>query len=489
MAIKRAEEIRTRQATIATDLATIEKDLAEKDFAEGTDEHEEISLRFEALTGEFDTLDEELKPLAEKERKLDAVRVRMAEDARNREAGFSAPVGTSQDVRLRTDPWKDLPNRVDILGNSELRTRAAGVLKAYEADIPKDSTELVGRLLDADETSATAEFVIAASDPHYRSAFQKWMRDPVDGTKTWSREEALAHQRTYSLRAALSLTPGNGGYLVPFTLDSNIILTNSGSANPYRQVANIRTTTTNDWNGVTSAGVNAEWTAEGIEAADATPTVGPLKITPQKADAYVFGSYEVLQDSDFSAQFPTLLNDAKDRLEEAAFAAGTGTGQPKGVTVAGTTLGGTTGSVAGGPLTADIYALMAALPARWRGPNSRNVWLANLSVINQMRNRPKFTGATTSIVDDSGDTPRMLGKPLLESTSIASSSPTGSKCLVFLDGQQYYIVDRIGTVVVYDPIVLGTNRRASGQGAYYAYWRTGGDAAVTTAIRVLTSLT
>ncbi len=56
MAIKRAEEIRTRQASIASDLATIEKDLAEKDFVEGTDEHEEISLRFEALTTEWDEL-------------------------------------------------------------------------------------------------------------------------------------------------------------------------------------------------------------------------------------------------------------------------------------------------------------------------------------------------------------------------------------------------------------------------------------------------
>ena len=38
----------------------------------------------------------------------------------------------------------------------------------------------------------------------------------------------------------------------------------------------------------------------------------------------------VLEDSDFSVQLPDLLADAKDRLEEAAFATGTGTGQPKG---------------------------------------------------------------------------------------------------------------------------------------------------------------
>jgi HK97 family phage major capsid protein len=135
---------------------------------------------------------------------------------------------------------------------------------------------------------------------------------------------------------------------VPFTLDPTIILTNAGSANPYRQVATVKTTTTNDWNGVTSAGVSAEWTAEGIEAADASPTVGQLKITPQKADAYLFGSFEVLSDSDFAQQLPELLADAKDRIEETAFAVGTGSGQPYGIMTRGTSQN-RAGTAAAGP--------------------------------------------------------------------------------------------------------------------------------------------
>jgi hypothetical protein len=52
---------------------------------------------------------------------------------------------------------------------------------------------------------------------------------------------------------------------------------------------------------------------------------------------------------------------------------------------------------------------------------------------------------------------------------------TGNKVLAYADMRQYYIVDRVGMSVVYDPIVLGANRRPTGQGAWYAFWRTGAD--------------
>ena len=61
--------------------------------------------------------------------------------------------------------------------------------------------------------------------------------------------------------------------------------------------------------------------------------------------------------------------------------------------------------------------------------------------------------------------------------------------LAYLDASQYYIVDRIGVQVVYDPLVLGATRRPTGQGAYYAFWRTGADVAAAAAIRYLTLTT
>jgi hypothetical protein len=39
--------------------------------------------------------------------------------------------------------------------------------------------------------------------------------------------------------------------------------------------------------------VSAAWLTEGSTAADASPTVANVVVTPQKAAAWVFGSYEV----------------------------------------------------------------------------------------------------------------------------------------------------------------------------------------------------
>jgi HK97 family phage major capsid protein len=468
--VKRAEEIRVRMTQIRSDIDGLEQ------IEEPT---EEDHVRLDALLSEHDDLATELEPLAEREQRVAEVRARAAQETTRVE-----PITGTPDLVVRKstkDPFADLDQvRQHMMPMSEVRARAAGAVEAYAArddhwaldhDAAENVTELIYKR-GKNFGKAISEQILVTGSPEYLAAFEQYLSDPGG----------------FSTRAALSLTPANGGYLVPFTLDPTIILTNASSANPYRQIANVKTTTTNNWNGVTSAGVTAEWTAEGTEAADATPTVGPLQITPQKADAYLFGSFEVLSDSDFSQQLPELLADAKDRIEETAFAVGTGSGQPKGVITAGTSQN-RSGTAATGPVAQDVYALMAALPARFRGPRARNVWLANLTTINSLRNVPSFTGSFNAIVNDSGSTPTMLGKPLLESTSILGTFTTGNKVLAYLDGNQYYIVDRVGMSLVYDPVVLGTNRRPTGQGAWYAFWRTGADVSTSTAVRVFATLT
>lgn len=461
---------------------------------------EDDHTRTNDLLAEWGQLETDLAPLADQEQRIAAARSAWERDLASRESSDSgssadgaqrttpsAPAavrsGGAPDLHTRTrrDPYADLESvRAHMVPVAEIRGRAEQVIESFaqrndqwwlsEAGA-EHATKLIQRS-GKQFSKAASEHIVVTSSPEYLAAFEAYLNDPGGA----------------STRAALSLTSANGGFLVPFTLDPTIILTNAGSANPYRQMATIKTTTTNDWNGVTSAGVNAEWTAEATEAADASPTVGQLKVTPQKADAYLFGSFEVLSDSDFAQQLPDLLADAKDRIEETAFAVGTGSGQPKGIIPAGTSQN-RAGTAAAGPAATDVYALQAALPARWRGPRARNAWLANLTTINTLRNIPAFTGATTSIVNDSGPEPTMLGKRFLESTSVVGTYTTGNKVLAYGDLSQYYIVDRIGMSVVYDPIVLGTNRRPTGQGAWYAFWRVGGDVSTATAVRVFATLT
>jgi HK97 family phage major capsid protein len=473
----RLSEIRTRQAEIQTNLTDLE--LLE-------DPSEEDALRTDALIQEHDELETESVPLQERADAIARVRSQIREEG-SREAGSDGNISrmtgsAGPQFRQKIDPFTDLDGvRNGMIAPPQVRARAHAAVEQFatRSDVyalGNDGAEEVTRKLEKlgeKFGTAFARQLLTTGAPEYLAAFESYVNDPTG----------------YQSRAALSLTAANGGYLVPFTLDPTIILTNNGSANPYRDYGTIKTTTTNDWNGVTSAGVSAEWTAEGTEAADASPTVGQLKITPQKADAYLFGSFEVLGDSDFASQLPGLLTDAKDRLEESAFAVGTGSGMPKGVIPAATTVAAATGTAATGPTAASVYTLMASLPARWRGPRARNVWLANLTTINALRNVPKFTGSTQSIVDDSGPVPTMLGKPLLESTSVVGAFANGNKVLAYLDMSQYFIVDRVGMSVVYDPIVLGANRRPTGQGAWYAFWRVGADISTAAADRVLTLTT
>jgi HK97 family phage major capsid protein len=475
MGLKRADEIRTRMEAIRSDMATLEKIDREGEADEATHQ------RFDDLLAEADILNEELKPLAEREERIANV-TRTAQAEANREDTTTDRATPDLVTRTKRDPFADLDSvRTHMLPPSEVRSRAAAAIEQYagrqdhwalDHDAAEHATELIykrGKMFGA----ALAEQILVTGAPEYLAAFEQYLSDPGG----------------FSTRAALSLTPANGGYLVPFTLDPTIILTNNGSANPYRQYATVKTTTTNDWNGVTSAGVSAEWTAEGIEAADATPTVGQLKITPQKADAYLFGSFEVLGDSDIAQQIPELLADAKDRLEESAFAVGTGTGQPFGVITRGTTTAGAAGTAASGPTAASVYSLAAALPARWRSPGSRPVWIGNITLMNTLRNTAAFSGSTAPILVDGPAGSTLLGSPFYESTSVVGAYANGNKVLAYLDGRQYYIVDRIGMSVVYDPIVLGANRRPTGQGAWYAFWRVGADVSVATAVRVLTLTT
>ena len=483
----RLEEIRARQAVIDENLATL------RGLETPTEQDQE---RMDALMDEYDQMEEEAAPLAARAARLDQIRQEFRESMVSGESGsdedFSGRQNSGPEFMRRVDPFADLNSvRQGMVPPDQVIGRAHKAVELFSKrsdqwSLDDGAAQEITRKMEKLGKKFAMNFarnnILSTGSPEYIAAFTDYVNDPTG----------------YAARAAMSLTSANGGYLVPFTLDPSIILTNNGSANPYRRLANIKTTTTNNWNGVTSAGVSAEWTAENIEAADASPTFGNLQITPQKADAYLFGSFEVEGDSDIASQLPMLLSDAKDRLEEAAFAVGTGTGQPFGSITRATTVAGASGTAASGPTAASVNALITALPARWRGPNSRVAFASNLTAMITLRNTPKFTGSTQSLVDDGNlGTPRdtlgfgtsMLGIPFFESTSIVGAYANGNKVLVLGDWSQYYIVDRVGMSLYYDPLVLGANRRPTGSGAWYAFWRVGADVTTATAFRVLTLTT
>lgn len=469
-------DVLERMTAVRSELLTL------SEIEEPTDEE---SKRFVELETEFDTLETERAPLAARAEKLDSIRSASL-DPKNVEAGSAT--GPTVFTRTQRDPFDATSAvRARAIEFDDMRGRAFDAVEAATKDgaryrMSDAAAEKVTRLIENDENQGedggvSRHILLTGSDDYHR-AFKKIIKNKGE-------INALEPDEQASMRAALSLTGANGGFLIPVTLDPTIVLTNSGSANPFRRISQIKTITTNFWEGVTSAGVNAAWLAEAGVVTDNTPTIAQPVITPQKAAAWVFGSYEVLGDSDFATQFPALLTDAKDRLEEAAFATGAGTGGvPKGIITAATTTV-TTAGVATYAI-ADVYSLQAAIPPRFRLAGESLAMIANVAIINKTRQFDTAGGSSYWTNLGAGQPERVLGLPLYESTTMASALTTGSKIAVAGDFNQYAIVDRVGMTVMYEPMVKDSSTaRPTGQAGWFAYWRVGADAVVPGAFRTL----
>jgi hypothetical protein len=109
----------------------------------------------------------------------------------------------------------------------------------------------------------------------YASAFRKVLQHgPTTAPLVMTDAERAAFGHAERIRNALTIgTDTAGGFLVPFHLDPAVLLTSAGSVNPLRVIARVEPIATDTWNGVSSAGVTAEWLAEEAEAADAAPTL------------------------------------------------------------------------------------------------------------------------------------------------------------------------------------------------------------------------
>lgn len=321
-----------------------------------------------------------------------------------------------------------------------------------------------------------AQYVLLTGSPEYQEEFERFV-----STSGRSFGPLLE-------RAAMSLTTANGGAMVPYILDPSVMLTNSGVSNPMRQLARVETIVgSNEWRGVTSAGVTAEWLGEGSQAADASPTFAQPAIPTFKGAAYLFGSHEVLADSGFASQVGMLINDAKDRLEGTAFTTGNGTTAPQ---------GWVTGKVAAGSLVAsattdtfavaDVYNTQAGLAPAFR--NQRSAWQANVSITNRIRQFDTGGGSSLWAQLAAAAPGQLLGQPIYETSDMDGTitALADNYVLGFADWHAaYVIVDRVGVEIYYDNLVVGANQRPTGQAGFYAFWRVGGEVVVPEAISLL----
>jgi HK97 family phage major capsid protein len=256
---------------------------------------------------------------------------------------------------------------MSISGNS-VRDKALRAVERIQG-CPDDAKQRAVKVLDTAkgvELSRFAQWAVVSSDPDYERAMTKLFRDPTNGHREWDDNELGAFQRAQEYRA-MSLTDNAGGYLVPFTLDPSIILTNAGTANPLRQISRVETTATDSWSGVTSAGVVAHWDAEGAESTDDSPTFASPTIPIYKAVAFVAASLEVAMDANIGQQLGNVFTDAFDNIEGQAFTTGSGVGQPKGIVTAVSAVPGSVITDATNAIAASqAFNVQSQLPARWR---------------------------------------------------------------------------------------------------------------------------
>lgn len=376
----------------------------------------------------------------------------------------------------------------------ELKERAKRAIELAEVVVPdgagvtEDRAKAnIERTLRKDAPdSRFARYLLATGSPAYKRAFAKTLSAQMRGSlPSLTAEEQSAAQQVLFAERALSLTGSAGGFAVPFELDPTILNTSNGVVNPIRQIARVINVTVDEWRGVSSTGVTASYAAEATETTDNAPTLAQPTISTEKAQAFIPFSIEVDMDwPSMREQMGELLQDAKDTLEAAKFITGTGTDEPFGVAV-GTT--NTVNAGAGGTFTlANLYALIQALPPRYR---PRASWIGDLIILNSIR-RFDTVGSSASIWIDSlaDETPAsglLLGKRAYEASEMPDVTTVGVKFLIIGDFSRYVIVDRIGLNVEVIPHLFGANRRPTGQRGLYAYWRNGAKVVDANAFRAL----
>jgi len=427
----------------------------------------EDSTEVEARQAEIVGIDAELAPLYEREAELVEIEARTA--ARAARPGLQ--------VISSPEPTDVMQDR-----SSTPQQMADALTRSVEArGIDGDNMAHVRQLaLRHRADREWAQGLILRSTDVYESAWSK----AVTGNGLRMTDEE---------RTALStLTSANGDYLVPTHLDPTVILTNSGSSNAIRGISRVVTLSRpgdTSWQGITSAGVTASFDAQLTEVSDDSPTFGQPTIPVHKAQAFIQASIEAAEDiPGLAGELLMMFADARDRLEGAAHATGSGSDQPTGIFTAldANTNVEIVSDTAAAIFKADLDEMYRSVPVRFRG-NAR--WLMNPLWALAIQNLGTAVSANYTTDLSQGTSLSILGHAVTESDDAPSSVTTTVKDneVVFGDFSNFVIVDKPGSFAVsFIPTMFNTTTNLpDGRVGWYAHWRTGSDSVNDLAFRLL----
>jgi len=399
---------------------------------------------------------------------------------------------------VRVDPFNPGAPNAELIN----RARRAAEISFYPAAgrNQEDAQDHVDELLrrgDGEDWQASevARRILATGSPAYKRGFAKLVVASLRGTPgvaTLTHEEQKAVER-----APMAVGVGStGGFAVPFQLDPTVVPTSNLSVNPFRAISRVvNLSGTNEWRGVTSAGVTASYATEAAPASDNSPTLAQPPFVVKRAQCFVPVSIELTQDwGGLQSELASLIQDAKDDLEATKFTTGTGTNEPKGIITAATTSPvnmGTTLVIAYN----DLYAVENALGPRFR---PRAQWVGNRAIYNKVRALDSAAGAGAQWVPSvqsglANNVPRpgntgytLIGYPANEDSAMASAIAAAAKVLILGDFRYYVIVERIGMDIELIPHIFDTATGfPKGQRGVYAFWRNHADVIDPNAFRVM----
>lgn len=472
--MSRIEELRSSVNSKVERLNELRSSLKEYTERAGEPTADEAE-RFKAELSEFNELEAEHERLS----------VELAQLVKIAEAPERAkvPGAPTVIVRDKVDPFE---RGREFSAPGEVRSLALRAIEEAKALDPEHraSAEKLVRSIDTPDGRLARHILITGRDD-YRSAYQKLLA---------GRPELLLDAERMALAESRmsSLTDAQGGYAIPFTLDPTIIDTaaHAGFGHEWRRLADVTTIVTDNWNGVTSAGVTAYMTGEATEAVDGSPTLGQVSISPKKGEAFVVYTEEVYADwAQYESEIRRMFAIAKDELEDTQFTTGSGTGNNVNGIVTDLVAASTPIVASAGSNTftsPDIYAMENALAKRFR---SNAEWLAGRTTYNRIR---QFA-ATTDGADlweriGAGMPARVLGYPINEAENMDTTFGSGENYILILGDirQCYKIVDRVGMTIQGFPSLMGsTNNLPNGTGGLRMVWRYGAKVVNSTAAKIL----
>lgn len=277
-------------------------------------------------------------------------------------------------------------------------------------------------------------------------------------------------QNNVSREIMAALSVGSDGVITPTEFDK-VLVEKLINANVMRQVATVITTGNDRKIAIENALGAAGWAAEAAvshnDDESDEPTFSQITLSAYKATRIEKISEELLQDAFFDLQsyLARKFGNAFGLLEEAAFVAGTGSGQPSGVKQAASA-GPTTAS--GVAITSD--ELLATYHSLKRAYRSGASWMFSDSTALTVRKYKETTGQYIWQPGlQAGQPDTLLGKPVYISDFMPAIA-VNARAVLFGDFSYYTIADRSPRTF----IRLNELYAATGQVGFRATQRTDG---------------